>query len=327
MDRDDKDRAAASLDLYAGLERPDGAKTPGTVSPPAPSRSVPPHWTGQLTSNFPRAIRDRYEVRGVLGEGGMGIVLEAHDVRMGRSVAIKGVRDPRSLDAARRERLLGEARIHARLTHPNILPVYDSWTDVHGNPWCSMLRVSGVPGRPDAAVSLAGRLAALRHLGEIEARPMGELLQTFLQVCRGVTHAHRTGIVHRDLKPDNVLLGPSGEALIADWGLAADVDLVRDETNEMVGTPGYAAPEQLGELGPPRSDERSDVYSLGILLEELVTGVGPSPAPASGGPSTTSQVSPGRWLPERVPQGAPPLVLRTGRSRDRGGRDRLHHAP
>jgi WD40 repeat protein/tRNA A-37 threonylcarbamoyl transferase component Bud32 len=195
----------------------------------------------------------------------MGIVVEAEDRELARVVAVKGLRDPARASVGGRERQAREARISARLTHPNIVPVFDVWTDSRGNPWCSMLRV------PGEAPTLARRLAELQGRKTLEERLPGELFETFLQVCRAVSYAHGRGVLHRDLKPDNILLGPTGEALVADWGLAAAAGETATGV-ELVGTRGYAAPEQLGAFGEPRSDERSDVYSLGVILFEMLAG-------------------------------------------------------
>ena len=217
--------------------------------------------------HFPEAIRARYVREGVLGKGGMGIVFQAADTILGRRVAIKG---PLTLFGENSERIrhyqARELRFMARLGHPNILPVYDVWEDSFGNPWCAMLRV------PGNAPTLKSRLAEVEHLREFERRPFAELIQIFLQVCRGVAFAHGQSVIHRDLKPDNILLGPAGEALVADWGVAADLAQVWPEATSIAGTPGYGAPEQMGKSGVPRADARSDVHALGVILLEIVEG-------------------------------------------------------
>lgn len=197
----------------------------------------------------------------------MGLVVEARDLEMGRLVAIKGIRGDAAAAAAVRERFDREVRLQSRLAHPNILPIFDRWQDASGSPWCSMLRV---PDRPDLSgpPTLGVLLGGMRESSP-ERRALGALLQTFLQICRGVEFAHAERIVHRDLKPDNVLMGPSGEALVADWGLA--FDRANGTPHEMAGTPGYAAPEQLDPAAASRTDARTDVFGLGAILHELVT--------------------------------------------------------
>ncbi|MBI2943108.1 MAG: protein kinase [Candidatus Wallbacteria bacterium] len=315
------------LDLYDG----EGAAADDRPTSPVPEAKGPggdaAGWIESVWSSFPRAIRERYRSGRRLGEGGMGIVVEAQDRVLDRLVAVKGLRDPVAAGAAGRERQAREARIAASMTHPNILPVFDIWNDAGGNPWCSMLRV------PGDAPTLARRLEELAGQRELSQRPVGELLETFLQVCRAVSYAHGRGILHRDLKPDNVLLGPSGEALVADWGLArassaraepveagppgrlspgqpAAPDEPRPEV-EMVGTRGYAAPEQLGAFGEPRADERSDVYSLGVILFEMLAGRRHSSAVTwaagwGGGPPRPQSLD----IPARLPRELADVIRR-----------------
>ena len=274
-----------ALDLYSGVAVPDADRVPEAPGLPA--------WVEVVWTSFRREVRERYRPRAVIGEGGMGVVVEAHDRDMDRVVAIKGLRDPASVPEVQRRRQAREARLMARLTHPNILPVFDLWHDGAGNPWVSMLRVPGqVP-------TLARRLAELADAVEVERRPLSELLDVFLQVCRAVAHAHAIGVVHRDIKPENIFLGPSGEALLADWGVAQDAS--EGEAPAAVGTPGYAAPEQLsGEATPAPT---ADVYSLGVVLFALVAGrvatTGGSPA-APGTPLV---------VPARVPRELAAIIL------------------
>jgi WD40 repeat protein len=257
------------LDLYGGAEPPGDRETPRPPSPTSPTpperAPAPADWLEVLWKGFPRAIRERYVPRALIGEGGMGIVLEAEDRELRRVVAIKGVRDPRGISADERLRHAREARISARLTHPNILPVFDTWNDGQGNAWCSMLRV------PGSAPTLANRLAEHADEGAMARR-----LQVFLQVCRATAYAHAHGVVHRDLKPENVLIGPTGEALVADWGVAISPE-EPPVPGEVAGTPGYAAPEQLGQGGEVRADARSDVHALGVMLTELLGGSARTP--------------------------------------------------
>ena len=260
------------LDLYSGLTRsrgPVSGEAHVAVEEVGPTAARPTDWIALVWQRFPEQVRARYEPRRAIGEGGMGVVVEAYDRALDRVVAVKGVRDPLALSQDERARRVHEAHLAARLTHPNILPVYDSWVDGDANPWCSMLRVPEIAGEPGGC---APTLATwLGNLGRVEDRPLSVLLGTFLQMCRAIAYAHHRGILHRDIKPENVLMGPSGEALVADWGVAIELEQVGSSAipASIAGTPGYAAPEQLG-LARASVSVRSDVFSLGVVLAELL---------------------------------------------------------
>jgi len=222
----------------------------------------------------PRYVRER-----LLGRGGMGEVWQAWDERLRRHVALKQV--IREDDEAMAARLVREARITAALEHPGIVPVHDAGTDDDGRPWYAM-RVVG--GR-----TLADALAETDQ-GDVEPGPREDLLRPVLAACEAVAFAHHAGVVHRDLKPANIQIGAFGETQVMDWGLARPVD--RDDAWDEVlsgmgtmtqhglvlGTPSYMSPEQAaGE----RADTRSDVWSLGIVLYEVVTGQRAYPGPSS----------------------------------------------
>jgi WD40 repeat protein len=197
---------------------------------------------------------DRFEIRGELGRGGMGRVDDAFDSALGRPVAIKHMlRD----DLPRFAR---EARITARLEHPGIVPIHEAGRTRDGTPFYVMRRVDGRPlSELVAGASVADRLA---------------LIPNVLAACDAVAFAHARGIIHRDIKPTNILVGPFGETLVIDWGLARELDSdapdaevpasdVRTRAGAISGTPGFMAPEQArGE----RVDTRADVYSLGATL-------------------------------------------------------------
>lgn len=217
----------------------------------------------------------RYEVLEEVGRGGMGTVYRAFDRELDREVAVK-VLDAAHPDAARR--MLREARVIARLEHPGIVPVHDVGTF------------------PDGRVYYAMRLVRGRRLdGELRAgRPLPELLRVFARLCEAVAFAHAHGVIHRDLKPENVMVGPFGEVLVMDWGLAkvagegevgsrADAPATPGGTahGTVLGTPGFMAPEQArGEV--ERVDERADVFALGRILRAFLSGGDPDGAP--GGP-------------------------------------------
>jgi len=228
-----------------------------------------------------------YRVLGVLARGGMGVVLRGHDDKLGRDVAIKVLRTG-SRDAENaRLRFVEEAQVAGQLEHPGIVPIYHLGTDDAGRPFFAMKLVEGE--------TLAARLEARKD----EHDKRGRFLALFLQVCQTVAYAHARHVIHRDLKPANVMIGAFGEVQVLDWGLAKvlgtpDPPAQRDKagapetvrtssdsgtasvTGTVMGTPRYMPPEQaLGEV--ERLDRRSDVFSLGAILCEILTGEPPFP--------------------------------------------------
>ncbi|MBX3188056.1 MAG: serine/threonine protein kinase [Labilithrix sp.] len=216
-----------------------------------------------------RGIDAGLEMDRTIGEGGMGIVRLATQRSLGRRVAVKtlktGARDDRTT-----LRLLREAWVTGTLEHPNIVPVYDLGLDESGSPIIVLKRIEGVEWA-----------AILRDEGAARERGAGDLLEynlrILVQLCNAVALAHTKGVVHRDLKPENVMIGSFGEVYLVDWGIA--VSLREDPTGrlplaahatEIAGTPCYMAPEMMGALGS--LSERTDVYLLGAILHEVLTG-------------------------------------------------------
>ncbi|HEY0481712.1 MAG TPA: protein kinase [Kofleriaceae bacterium] len=235
---------------------------------------------------------DRYEVIAEIGRGGMGIVYEARDLKLDRIVALKCLPGELVGDEQRQRRFLREALVTAGLEHPGIVPVYDAGEHA-GELYYAMKKVSGLPflSLIARAHGLSERLALLPHV---------------LAVSEAVAYAHRHAIVHRDLKPGNILVGELGETVVVDWGLAkrlsgrgepapgaprtsqstpsspsrpADpASEPRTRAGDVLGTPGYMAPEQAS--GRP-IDTRADVYALGAILGHVLTGEPPgTPPPA-----------------------------------------------
>ena len=217
---------------------------------------------------------ERYEERELLGRGGMGEVQLCHDHRIGRQIAMKVIRSGRGSRSDAQRRFLREARVQAQLEHPAIVPVYDLGRTANGEVYFTMKRVRGQ--------SLDAVLQRLRK-GESLEWSRRRLLSAFGQVCMAVDYAHERGVLHRDLKPANIMLGDYGEVYVLDWGLAKiagapelelaeqterDLDEPGDTAvGEILGTPGYIAPEQLaGDV-----DRCSDVYALGAILFEILT--------------------------------------------------------
>jgi len=208
----------------------------------------------------PPLLGGRYQLREHIGSGGMADVRRGIDVRLGRDVAVKVLRADLARDPSFQMRFRREAQAAASLNAPSIVSVYDTGEDPRGVPYIVMEHVSGRTLR--AVLQSEGRLLPLRAL-EVTA-----------DICAALEVAHRAGIVHRDIKPANVMLTAAGEVKVMDFGIAraaADTSGVT-QTAAVVGTAAYLSPEQAS--GEP-VDGRSDVYSTGCLLYELVTGSPP----------------------------------------------------
>jgi eukaryotic-like serine/threonine-protein kinase len=197
----------------------------------------------------------RYRVERTLGGGGMGDVSLAHDTELGRPVALKSLAPHLARDGEFRARFLREARLAARLLHPNIVQVYDVGEDGLG-PFIVMEYVDGE--------TLAARLGRRGPLQPAEA------VELAVQVCAGLQAAHRASLVHRDVKPGNILLRRDGTAKLTDFGIARALDAtVYTMHGTVLGTPAYLAPEQA--RGEPVTGA-ADLYALGVVLYESLTG-------------------------------------------------------
>ncbi len=211
------------------------------------------------------ALSDRYEILAEIGRGGFATVFEARDLRHNSKVAIKALR-PELAAALGAQRFSQEVQITARLQHPNILPLLDSGT-ANGLPWYVMPLVEGE--------SVAVRLQRERQLD------IGEAVQLAAEVADGLAHAHAQGFVHRDIKPDNILLS-HGHAILSDFGIARALDVTGSErltdSGIALGTVSYMSPEQAA---GDRVDGRADVYALGCVLYETLTGAPPFSGPTA----------------------------------------------
>ncbi|HEX5437703.1 MAG TPA: serine/threonine-protein kinase, partial [Gemmatimonadaceae bacterium] len=216
---------------------------------------------GMLDAAIPPSVAERafgpYRVSAVLGEGGMGVVYLGRRVDLGSVAAIKLLRDA-WLSPARLERFQSEQRMLAQLNHPAIARLYDADTLPDGTPWFAMEYVDGV-----ALTSYCAQHASTMH----------ERLELFRLVCEAVQHAHRHAIIHRDLKPSNILVTAEGVVKLLDFGIAKQIEELDPAAHTRTGlrfmTPAYAAPEQLRGNQP---GTYTDVYALGVVLYELLTG-------------------------------------------------------
>jgi eukaryotic-like serine/threonine-protein kinase len=238
-------------------------REPHTIVPDTLVTPLPPQ-SGAIVADDATMMSGTYLMGEVIGRGGMGEVLLAHDRKIGRDVAYKRLRaaTPGEEDVAR---FLREARIQARLEHPAIAPVYELARDATGRPFFTMKRLAG---------------STLVEVLRTATRQ--RLLRAFAEVCRAVDFAHSRGVVHRDLKPANIVLGEFGEVYVLDWGVArvlgdseevltADIDTLEGSSppHQILGTPGYLAPEQAAN---PNVGRPADVYSLGAILFEILAG-------------------------------------------------------
>ena len=212
-----------------------------------------------------RTIINRYEVLSELGTGGMGTVFLAHDLKLKRHVAVKALNDDMANDVTSIERFKREVKVVAALSHPNVISLYDFIED-DGQFYAVMEYASG---------------NTLDHSLRMGGLDRDEVVRLATSIASGLSAAHQQGIVHRDIKPANILITDTGEVKILDFGLAKDrppleldddtVSVVDMKTKDgtILGTVGYMAPEQV--VGKP-SDARSDVFSFGVVLYEMLTG-------------------------------------------------------
>ncbi len=246
-----------------------GTSLPRASFAPDPRATIPtlPLLHVQWPDSAPAEDACEYQVTGTLGEGGVGRVFLARQRSLSRDVALKVLKD--LAESSHEQMLLTEARLMGFLDHPNILPVHTLGRDDQGRPVIVMKRIGGV------------RWSDLVHdpehrgwnlLQSTETDLLHKNLEILMVVAAAVHFAHGREVVHRDLKPENILIGEAGDIYVADWGIALHLPSeLRSSRRYVVGTPAYMAPEMvLGNAGD--IDGRTDVYLLGAILHEILTG-------------------------------------------------------
>jgi serine/threonine protein kinase len=233
----------------------------------------------------PTEQRSRYTLTRLHAEGGLGKIWLARDHDLNREVAMKEIKPERANHPEACRRFLKEAQVTGQLEHPNIVPVYElSRRPEDDQPFYTMRLVRGQTLRR----SIADYHQQRRNEGT-DPLAFRKLLGVLVSVCQAIHYAHGRGVIHRDLKPDNVMLGSFGEVILLDWGLAKMIDEPESEsmadrsviqvsaealtppTFNRVGTPAYMAPEQV-EARNDQIDVRTDIYGLGAILFEILTG-------------------------------------------------------
>ena len=238
--------------LQAGLALQ--TEGPGGVGPQGTKVVQPPPSPAEIASLFPQL-----EILECLGRGGMGVVYKARQPRLNRLVALKILARDKEQDGQFAERFTREAQTLARLNHPNIVTIHD-FGEAGGHCYLVMEFVDGLN---------------LRQLLLTRKMPPDQALTIVPKICEALQYAHEQGIVHRDIKPENILLDKQGRVKIADFGIAKMLGVEAGQqaltgAKDVVGTPHYMAPEQLEK--PLTVDHRADIYSLGVVFYEMLTG-------------------------------------------------------
>lgn len=242
------------------------------------------HEPGDRDPGVPRApaakarqkkpVAPRYRIGETLGEGGMAVVQLATDTHLNRQVAVKRLRPELARQVEVRQRFFDEAEILAGLDHPGAAPVFEAGSLPDGDFFYAMKRLSGRTLR---------ELLSERSPGDILDRGVrAHFIEIFIRACQTVASAHDRGVIHRDLKPENIMVDELGAVYVIDWGLAKRLveadgdadDSHRTHLGVVMGTPAYMSPEQAAGHSA-ESDRQADVFSLGVMLYEILTGVNP----------------------------------------------------
>jgi serine/threonine-protein kinase len=222
--------------------------------------------------------RMRYALFSTIAKGGKSLIKSCKDLHLSRFVCYKTLKPEFASDEREQQRLIREARVSAMLQHPNTVPTYELGRDARGNPYFTMKLLHGY---------------TLREILDYRERyDLTQLVEEVLQIGHALEYAHTHGVAHRDIKPENILAGPYGEVLLMDWGLAKVchpdgssapdeernrskiMDLSLTSQGKVQGTPHYMSPEQINQ--DTAIDHRTDIYSLGVVLYEILCGGTPS---------------------------------------------------
>ena len=262
----------------------------------------------------PEVGPDRYERMGLLGKGAIGEVIRVRDPNLGRVVALKALRPRAAFEAQQIDRFVAEAQTLAQLQHPSILPVYELGRLTDGRAYFTMPEIRGTTLSQRILSTMASSTGP--GTGTVGRRRLVDILA---QAAEAVAYAHERGVIHRDLKPDNIMVGDFGEVYVLDWGLAKVVgrddpmadpedtiltdrrteDVFATTDNQVLGTPMYMSPEQA--RPGARLTAASDVFSLGAILLEILTGERPRQGRSVGvviRQALSNQLHP---LPENTP--------------------------
>jgi serine/threonine protein kinase len=239
---------------------------------------------------------ERYQVLEELGSGGMGKVYKVMDKELKEKIAIKILRPEISFDEKTIDRFRNELKLARKITHPNICRMYDLLKD-KGLYYITMEYISGEDLK-----------STIMRVGQLS---VGKTLAITRQICKGLAEAHKIGVVHRDLKPHNIIIDREGDVRIMDFGIAHSMRTQGlTESGVMIGTPEYMSPEQaVGE----EADQRSDIYSLGIIMFELLTGTVPFKGDTAVGVALKHKTEPPpnpRTLNPEIPENVSRMILR-----------------